>query len=72
MFSHILIAIAIKVNGDNYLLWSQYSCVFVGVQRKIGHLLDRPPDTKDPSYYDWLANGYCIIIWFLNPIEEKA
>lgn len=29
----------IKLNSDNYLLWSQYFHVFVGAQRKIGIFL---------------------------------
>lgn len=59
-------------NGDNYRLWSQIFCVFVGTQRKIGYFLDGLLDMKDPSYYDYLANDCCIITWLLYSMKEKV
>lgn len=37
------------------------SCV-IRDQRKIGYLHDGLPDTKDPSYPDWIVNNCCVII----------
>lgn len=46
--------------------------VFFGAQRKIGHLLDGSPDTKNSSYPDWLGSGCYIIIWLLNSMEVRV
>lgn len=39
MFTCTLTATIIKLNGDNYMLWSQSFHAFVRAQREIGHLL---------------------------------
>ena len=47
-----LFGTSIKLNGKNYLLWSQAFETFLGAHRKIRHLTNDPPDAKDTTYED--------------------
>lgn len=49
IFLCTLVSTTIKLNGDNFLLWSQYFRVLVGQKRKSGRLFDSLPNT-DPTY----------------------
>lgn len=72
MFPCTFTITTIKQNGDNYLLRDPLFSVFVWAQRKNLHLVDCLPDVEDPSYLDWLANDYCVIIRLLNNMKEKV
>ena len=41
-----------KLNGTNYLLWSQDFKTFYLVHRKLKHLIQPPSDSKDAAYDD--------------------
>ena len=63
---------SVKLNGKNYLLWSQAFETFFGVHRKICHLTDDPPDAKDVTYEDWLADYCAVISWLVNNMDEDV
>ena len=46
-----------KLNGKNYLLWSQSLETFMTVHRKIQYLIYSPLDVKDAVYEDWYADN---------------
>jgi len=39
--------------------------------KQIGHLLQDPPATSDPTYVTWLTGDYFVMTWLLNSLEEK-
>jgi len=39
-----------KLNGSNYLLWSQAFRILIGAQNKLAHLLQSPLADTDPTY----------------------
>ena len=41
-----------KLNGTNYLLWSQGFEIFCLAHRKLKYLTQPPPDSKDAAYDD--------------------
>ena len=60
---------SVRLNGQNYLLWSQAFETFLGVHRKICHLTHDHPDVKDAAYEDWFADDYAVISWIVNSVE---
>ena len=60
----------IKLNDHNYLLWVKAFTVFLGIHRKVKHIIDDPPSPKDPTYNDWLATEYMVILLF-NSMESN-
>lgn len=60
---------SIKLNGKNYLLWSQAFETFLGTHRQIRHLTD-PPKAKDVTYKDWLVDNCVVILWLVNSMDE--
>ena len=61
-----------KLNGKNYLLWSQSFETFVAAYRKIRHLTHPPPDMKDATYGDWYANDSAVVSWLVNSMESNV
>ncbi|PIN11994.1 hypothetical protein CDL12_15397 [Handroanthus impetiginosus] len=39
----------VKLNGQNYILWSQAFKLFLGSQNKLAHILSSPPDKNDSN-----------------------
>ena len=50
-----------KLNGKNYLLWSQSFETTVAAHRKIQHLTHPPFDVKDAVYENWYADDSVIV-----------
>ena len=66
-----LSATSIKLDGKNYLLWKQAFETILGAHLKIRHLMHDPPDVKDLTYEDWLADDCAMITWLVNSMEEQ-
>ena len=60
-----------KLNGKNYLVWTQ-SFTFFAAHRKIKHLTQPPPDVKDSIYKDWYADDSAIVSWMVNSMEPSV
>ena len=61
-----------KLNGKNYLLWSQSFETFVVAHRKLKHFTHPPPDSKDAAYEDWCADDAAIVSWLGNSMESAV
>ena len=61
---------SIKLNGKNFLLWSQAFETFISAHRKTRHLTADPPEAKDSTYDDWFVDDCAIISWLVNSMEE--
>ncbi|RVW35201.1 hypothetical protein CK203_101907 [Vitis vinifera] len=62
----------IRLNGNNFLLWSQAVCMYTRGRGKISCLTG---DTKEPmktdaAYATWDAENSMIMDWLLNVMEE--
>ena len=55
-----------KLNGPNYLLWTQAFRIFVGAQNKLTHLLNPPLLLLTrPGFF-----GDCCDDWLFNSLKE--
>ncbi|KAG8373563.1 hypothetical protein BUALT_Bualt11G0037500 [Buddleja alternifolia] len=66
-----LVGTTVKLNGPNYLVWSQSIKIFLGAQRKLSHITKAPPAETDKGYEDWLTADYCVRSCLINSIEER-
>ena len=65
-------ATMVKLDGKNYLLWSQVFETFLGAHRKIQYITHPPLDVKDTAYEDWLVDDCAVISWLVNNMDEKV
>ncbi|PIN06910.1 hypothetical protein CDL12_20528 [Handroanthus impetiginosus] len=61
----------VKLNGQNYVLWSQAFRMFLGSQNKLSHITSIPPDKSDDKYEAWKQADYSVMTWLLNSLEES-
>lgn len=52
-----------KLNGNNYLKWSQLVKTTLKGKEKVKHLTDAPPKQKDPKLDKWDTEDSVIIAW---------
>jgi len=57
-----------RLNGRNYLKWSQIVKTFLKGKGKINHLMDNPPSPKDPKFTLWDEEDSMIMLWIWNSI----
>ena len=69
----------VKLNGSNYLLWTQAFRIFIGAQNKLAHLLEPSPAVADttPTKSDFLVTsvlniGYRRYTDWLNYIPDTG
>ena len=62
----------IRLNGDNFLRWSQSVRMYIRGRGKIGYLTgDKPaPTPEDPTYMTWDAENSMVMTWLVNSMEE--
>ena len=62
----------IRLNGDNFLRWSQSVRMYIRGRGKIGYLTGeiREPATTDPSHATWDAENSMVMTWLVNSMEE--
>ncbi|KAL0355349.1 UNVERIFIED_CONTAM: hypothetical protein Sradi_3981800 [Sesamum radiatum] len=60
----------VKLNGQNYILWSQAFRLFLSSQNKLNHILTSPPPSTDATFSAWPQTDYSVMTWLLNSMEE--
>lgn len=70
--SHSVQITTIRLNGANFLRWSQSVRMYVRGRGKIGYLTGdiKPPKTTDPNYALWDAENSMIMAWLVNSMNE--
>ena len=57
---------AYRLNGRNYLEWSQSIRTFLKGKGKLTHLLGTKPKKDDPTYAAWDEENSLVMSWFWN------
>ena len=65
--------ISIKLDGANYLVWSQIMEMHIVGRRKKGYIIGRKaaPTENDPSYDEWEAKDALVKSWLINSMTDK-
>ena len=63
----------IRLNGENFLRWSQSVRMYIRGRGKIGYLTGdaKRPDAKDPAYAVWDAENSMVMTWLVNSMAEE-
>ncbi|KAG6775743.1 hypothetical protein POTOM_019236 [Populus tomentosa] len=61
-----------RLNGRNYLKWSQIVKTFLKGKGKISHLMDNPPSPEDPKFTLWDEEDSMIMSWLWNSIMPEV
>ncbi|RVW87879.1 hypothetical protein CK203_039747 [Vitis vinifera] len=71
--SPILQIITCRLNGQNFLLWSQSVKLFIRGRGKIDYLngTKQAPKFDDPTYHVWDVENSMILSWLVNSMESK-
>lgn len=70
--SHSIQITTIRLNGENFLRWSQSVRMYIRGRGKIGYLTGdkKEPDPKDANYPTWDAENSMVMTWLVNSMEE--
>ena len=70
--SHHVQITTIRLNGDNFLRWSQSFRMYIRGQGKIVYLTGdkETPAKDDPMYATWDAENSMVMTWLVNSIDE--
>lgn len=70
--SHSIQITTIKLNGENFLRWSQSVCMYIRGRGKIGYLTGetKEPAADDTTYPTWDAENSMVMTWLVNSMEE--
>lgn len=70
--SHSIQITSIKLNGENFLRWSQSVRMYIRGRGKMGYLTGekKEPATGDSSYATWDAENSMVMTWLVNSMEE--
>ena len=62
-----------KLNGHNYLQWSQSVMMFICRKRRDDHLtgLTVPPSKEDPKYKTWKSENNMVMSRFINSMTNE-
>ncbi|KAL9411806.1 hypothetical protein AB3S75_045415 [Citrus x aurantiifolia] len=60
-----------KLNGKNYLEWSQFVRLVIDGKVKLGYLNGeiQPPAADDPKFLQWRSENSMVTAWLINSIE---
>ena len=63
----------IRLNGDNFLRWSQSVRMYIRGRGKIGYITGETeePDLDDPTYATWDAENSMVMTWLVNFMIEE-
>lgn len=61
-----------RLNGKNYLKWSQIVKTFLKGKGKISHLLGDSPNPKDPKFTVWEEEDSMIMSWLWNSMTPEV
>ena len=70
--SHSVQITTIRLNGDNFLRWSQSVRMYIRGRGKMGYLTGekKAPAVDDPAYVTWDAENSMVMTWLVNSMEE--
>ncbi|RVW50122.1 hypothetical protein CK203_012113 [Vitis vinifera] len=70
--SHSVQITTIRLNGDNFLRWSQSVWMYIKGRGKMGYLTGekKAPAVDDPNYAIWDAENSMVMTWLVNSMEE--
>ncbi|RVX02883.1 hypothetical protein CK203_023151 [Vitis vinifera] len=62
-----------KINGQNFLRWSQFVKLYIRGKGKIGYLTGSTmtPLEDDPKFQMWDSENFMIISWLINSMESE-
>ncbi|KAL5813385.1 hypothetical protein ACOSQ3_024146 [Xanthoceras sorbifolium] len=62
----------IRLNGDNFLRWSQSVRMYIRGRGKIGYLTGekKEPKSEDSAYSTWDAENSMVMTWLVNSMTE--
>ena len=62
-----------KLNGRNYLQWSQSVKIVICGRGKLGYITGetKPPAQTEPTYQTWLAENSIVLAWLINSMEPR-
>ncbi|XP_024031744.1 uncharacterized protein LOC112094601 [Morus notabilis] len=71
--SHFIQITTIRLNGENFLRWSQSVRMYIRRRGKIGYLTGekKEPTQEDPSHPTWDAENSMVMTWLVNSMEEE-
>ncbi|KAG6508688.1 hypothetical protein ZIOFF_034068 [Zingiber officinale] len=71
--SHPAQITTIKLNGDNFLRWSQSVKMYIRGRGMISYLTGekKTPSEKDPMHATWDAENFMVMTWLVNSMEEE-
>ena len=60
-----------KLNGCNFLKWSQSVKLFIRVKGKLGYLIgaNKAPKPEDHVYQTWDSENSMVMAWLINSME---
>ena len=62
---------AYKLNGTNFLSWSQFVRTFLKGRGKLSHLLGTGPKPGDPTFDAWDEEDSLVMSWLWNSMESE-
>ena len=67
------IPMGIKLDGQNYALWSQVMEMYIAEKDKLGYILgDIPqPEPTDPTFRKWRTENAVVKGWLINSMESS-
>lgn len=70
--SHSVQITTIRLNGDNFLRWSQSVRMYIRGRGKMGYLTGekKAPAVDDQNYATWDAENSMVMTWLVNSMEE--
>jgi hypothetical protein len=70
--SHSVQITTIRLNGDNFLLWSQSIRMYIRGRGKMGYLIGEKtaPAEADPTNATWDVENSMFMTWLVNSMEE--
>ncbi|KAK4437689.1 hypothetical protein Salat_0102900 [Sesamum alatum] len=60
-----------RLNGRNYLQWSQIVRTFLKGRGKLNHLIGAAPKSEDPKFATWDEEDSMIMSWLWNSMQPK-
>ena len=62
-----------KLDGTNYLEWSQSVLLVIRGKGKLDYLTgDKPkPAATEPTYQTWVSENSMVMAWLVNSMEKK-
>ncbi|GAV91134.1 UBN2_3 domain-containing protein, partial [Cephalotus follicularis] len=62
-----------KLNGKNFLQWSQLALLVIQGRGKIRYIMGKVQqlDVNDPTYENWELNNSIVMAWLINSMESQ-